>query len=311
MTAHSRFTIDCDVLPEFTAAYLRIAGEECAFVEAHTTKALPKLLAALEHAKKRPEDVRYVVVTHAHLDHAGGAGALMAACKNAKLLAHPSAAKNLIDPSKLAAGARQVYGDERFEELYGSIDPIPKERVMALEDGATFELGGATMRVHHTAGHAWHHFIVDDPALETVYTGDTFGLVYPALQKQGRFALATTSPTGFDANEARKSIDKVLALRETNACLTHFGDARDLDDVASQLRAWIDRSERWVEDAARSGADTATTTKAIEEKLRAAIAEESDRRGLAFGRDEWKVLALDVELNAQGLAHAASKRRAR
>src|SRR5450631_3289382 len=75
VTAHARFTIDADITPRFTACYLRVAGDECAFIEAHTTHALPRLLAALAEHGKKPEDVRYVVVTHAHLDHAAGASA--------------------------------------------------------------------------------------------------------------------------------------------------------------------------------------------------------------------------------------------
>src|SRR5580704_15922229 len=206
---HARYTIDCDILPKFTAAYLRVAGDECAFIETHTSHAQPKLLAELAAHGRRPEDVRWVVVTHAHLDHAAGAGALLARCPNATLLAHPRAARHLVDPRKLVASATAVYGAERFARLYGEIEPAPKERVRALEDGERFELGGAELQVFHTAGHAKHHFVVDDPVLRTVYTGDTFGLAYPALQRGGRFALATTSPTDFDPAEARKSIDLV------------------------------------------------------------------------------------------------------
>src|SRR4051812_36301587 len=104
MTTHNPTTIDVDLAPPFTAAYLRTAGSECAYIEAHTSHALPKLLAALAAQGRAVEDVRYVVVTHAHLDHAAGAWALLARCPNATLLAHPSAAKNLIDPAKLVAG---------------------------------------------------------------------------------------------------------------------------------------------------------------------------------------------------------------
>jgi glyoxylase-like metal-dependent hydrolase (beta-lactamase superfamily II) len=318
MVAHSpvdRVTIDCDVLPEFTAAYLRVAGDECAFIEAHTSRALPRLLAALDAQGLRPEQVRWVVVTHAHLDHAAGASALLARCPNATLLAHPRAARHLIDPQKLVASAKGVYGEARFEELYGTIDPIPAQRVRALEDGATFELGSATLRVVHTAGHAKHHFVVDDPAIGTVYTGDTFGLVYPALQRAGRFALATTSPTDFDPDEARRSIDKVLALGEEAACLTHYGEVRDLDEVAGQVRAWIDRSEAWLEAAAnrearRTGdATLAALTEWIAGELRAAIGADTAGRGLTLGASDWSLLATDIDLNAQGIAFVADKKR--
>jgi glyoxylase-like metal-dependent hydrolase (beta-lactamase superfamily II) len=310
MSTHARYTIDSDILPKFTATYLRVAGDECAFIEAHTSHALPRLLATLEAQGKRPEDVRWIVVTHAHLDHAAGAGALLAKCPNATLLAHPRAARHLVDPSKLVASATSVYGEKRFAELYGKIEPIAQERVRALEDGESFTLGDATLRVLHTQGHAKHHFVVDDPATGTVYTGDSFGLVYPALQKDGkRFAIATTSPTDFDPVEARKSLDRIVGLGEPSACLTHFDEIRDVAEVARQLHAWIDRSEKWRDDAAKSDAPIAEMTARIQTELRKAIEEDIESRGITFGDAEWKVLALDIELNAQGIAFVADKMR--
>ena len=311
MSTHARYTIDCDFLPAFTAAYLRVAGDECAFIETHTAHALPKLLAALDEHGRRPEDVRWIVVTHAHLDHAAGAGALLAKCPNATLLAHPRAARHLVDPTRLVASAKAVYGAERFAELYGRIDPISEGRVRSLDDGATFALGDATLRVHHTAGHAKHHFVVDDPATDAVFTGDAFGVVYPALQRGVRFALASTSPTDFDPDEARRSIDKILSLGERGACLTHYDEVRDLEEVAGQLRGWIDRSEAWLAEAARSDEPVAAITVRIEEQLRRAIAEDSSKRGLSLDAAGWQVLALDIALNAQGIAFVADKKRRR
>jgi glyoxylase-like metal-dependent hydrolase (beta-lactamase superfamily II) len=298
---HSRFTIDADITPRFTACYLRLAGDECAFIEAHTAHALPRLLGALELHGKRPEDVRYVVLTHAHLDHAAGASALMAACPNATLLAHPRTAKHMIDPERLIEGATAVYGEQRFAELYGKVTPIAAERVRALDDGERFDLAGATFTVHETYGHAFHHFVVDDPATETVYTGDTFGLVYPALQTRGRFAIPSTSPTGFEATEAKKSIDKVLSLGERFVCPTHFDAYDDKEVIAAQLRRFIDRAEAWVEAGAKSDETAAAMEKRFASAWWAAIAEEAP----SFGAAEKKLLELDVELNAQGLAVAA------
>lgn len=308
MQEHRLVTVDCDILPKFTAAYLRIGQDgECAFIEAHTAHAVPRLLKALAHNGKRPEDVKYVVLTHAHLDHAAGASALLAKCPNATLLAHPRTAKHMIDPSKLVAGAKEVYGEARFTELYGTVDPIPKERVRGLADNEFFDVGRATLRVHHTAGHAWHHMVIDDVEVDTVYTGDAFGLVYPALQRRVRFAIPSTSPTGFDAAEAHKSIDFVVGLEEKAACLTHFGEVHDIANVASQLRWWIDRSQEWVEAAKREGAPSDVAQKQIETKIRAAMATHASKVGLSLDEDDWKLLALDIELNAQGLAYAATK----
>lgn len=305
MTTHRRLTIDSDVTPRFTACYLRVAGDETAFVESHTAHAVPRLLAALEREGRARESVRWVVVTHAHLDHAAGASALLAACPNAVLVAHPRTAKNLIAPERLIAGATAVYGEARFAELYGTIEAIPKERVKALEDGESVELGGAKLTAWNTYGHAFHHFVLDDPATESVYTGDTFGLVYPALQSKGRFALPSTSPTGFDHAEAHRSIDKVLALGERWVCPTHYDGWEDKEVIAAQLRRFVDRAEAWVEEASRGE----ETTSEIETRLAAAwwsaILEEAPH----FGAAERELLALDVELNAQGLAFVAAARR--
>ncbi len=309
MTGHSRVTIDCDVTSQFTAAYLRLAGDECAFIEAHTSHAVPKLLAALREAGRSPESVRYVCVTHAHLDHAAGAGALLAACPNATLLAHPRAARHLIDPAKLIASATSVYGQARFADLYGTIEPIPAARVRPLEDGASFELGGASLQVFHTAGHANHHFVVHDPALDAVYTGDAFGLVYPALQARGRFALASTSPTNFDAGEARKSLARIIGLGAKFVCLTHFDAFSNTEEIGAQVGAWVDRAEAWVDEAARGDEPVELMTTRLATAWRDAVIAESDARGLGFGAAALKQLALDLELNAQGLAFVAAARR--
>jgi glyoxylase-like metal-dependent hydrolase (beta-lactamase superfamily II) len=303
--SHERFTIDADVVPQFTACYLRVAGDECAFIEAHTAHALPRLLAALEARGKKPEDVRWVVVTHAHLDHAAGASALLAACPKATLVAHARAAKNLIDPARLIEGATAVYGEARFRELYGSVSAIPKERVKVLGDGESIELGGAKLTAWNTSGHAYHHFIVDDPAAETVYTGDTFGLVYPALQKHGLFAIPSTSPTGFNAEEARKSIDKVLSLGERFACPTHYDAHEEQVAIAAQVKRFVDRAAGWVEEAAKTDEPTAAMEARFASLWWAAIAEEAPR----FGDEEKALLKLDVELNAQGLAYVAGSLR--
>jgi glyoxylase-like metal-dependent hydrolase (beta-lactamase superfamily II) len=303
---HERFTIDADITPRFTACYLRIAGDECAFIEANTAHAVPRLLSALAAHGRVPAEVRWVVVTHAHLDHAAGASALLAACPNATLLAHPRAAKNLIDPAKLVAGATAVYGAARFAELYGKLDPIPSEHVRVLEDGEEFPLGDAQLRALHTYGHAFHHLVVDDPATDTVFTGDAFGVVYPSLQTHGRFALPSTSPTGFHGVEAQLSLDRILGLGRRWVCPTHFDAYEDAAPIGAQVRRFVDRAASWVEQASRGS----ETLQQIQERLmrswREAILEEAPR----FGEVELRFLALDIELNAQGLAFAADALRA-
>jgi glyoxylase-like metal-dependent hydrolase (beta-lactamase superfamily II) len=303
----STLTIDCDyVLPRFAAAYLRVENDEAAFIETNTTHAAPRLLRALDEAGLRPEQVRWVIVTHVHLDHAGGASALMKALPGATLLAHPRAARHLIDPSRLVASATQVYGAETFERLYGAIEPIPEARVRVMDDGSEVELGGARLQFFHTRGHANHHFVVADPEASSVFTGDTFGLAYPRLQRAGRLAFPSTSPTDYDGAEARRSVERVLALGVQRAYLTHFGEVSDLQAVGDQLLRWIDLSDRLVADAA--GLPSEQREGWIRRHLSERMDQEASRVGLSFDADDRALLELDLQLNAQGLAFVAGKR---
>ena len=150
-----------------------------------------------------------------------------------------------------------------------------------------------------------HHFVVDDPATGTVYTGDAFGLVYPDLQKHGRFALPSTSPTNFDAELARVSLDKVLSLGERFVCPTHFDAHEDPASIAAQVRRFIDRAGEWVEEAAQGD----ETPAAMTTRLPASLDRRDPGGGASFGPAEMDLLALDIELNAQGLAFAANAKR--
>lgn len=310
MSASRLVTVDCDyVMPHLAASYLRVEGGEAAFIEANTSHAVPKLLAALEREGLGPAAVKYVIVTHAHLDHAGGASALMQACPQATLLAHPRAARHLIDPARLVASATKVYGAEAFAKLYGTIDPIPAGRVQTLEDGASVSLGAATLRFLHTRGHANHHFVVHDEAQDTVYTGDTFGLVYPALQRAGRFAYPSTSPTDFDGPAALASVERIRALKPGGVAPTHYGRFDDVEAIAAQLVRWLELSTTLCDEATQSGDEQGTLEQRIRWKLQQQLEIEASRAGLAVTEADRKLMNFDLELNAQGLAFAAVKAR--
>jgi glyoxylase-like metal-dependent hydrolase (beta-lactamase superfamily II) len=292
--------IDCRYLrPRLAAAFLRVEGEEAAFIETNTSRALPLLLAALEAEGLKPEQVRYVIVTHAHLDHAGGAAALMAACPRATLVAHPRAARHLIDPSKLERGARLVYGDEVFERLYGALASVPEERVLQLEDGATIAFGSGELRVLHTRGHAKHHFCVLDPLADAIFTGDAFGLEYPDLQAGGLFIFPSTSPTDFEGEEALAAYDRVADSGAGRAFLTHFGEERRLAEARIQLRGHMHYS-----------LGIASEAEALPEAERQPflLARLRERFAEALALTEDPFLDMDLRLNADGLAWSLKKK---
>ncbi len=291
------------------ACYLLRDGDRAAFVETNTAAAVPRLLRALEAEGLSPEQVELVVVTHVHLDHAGGAGALMRHLPNAVLLAHPKAAPHLVDPSRIRKGAAEVYGERRFLELYGELVPVPEARVRAMADGEVLSLGARPLVFLHTPGHANHHFCVHDPAGSAVFTGDAFGILYPALQRNGPLAFPSTTPTDFDADLALATVDRVVATGAERVFPTHMGEHRDLPLLAEQLRRQLRHLGALVDRADALGLDGPALDAFMAREVEAAIGAELSARGLADDPEVRALVAIDVELNAQGLAFAVRKRR--
>jgi glyoxylase-like metal-dependent hydrolase (beta-lactamase superfamily II) len=297
-------TIDCQYLfPQFAAAYLKTAGDEAFFVDNNTTHSVPLLLDALKRASLRPEQVRYVIITHVHLDHAGGTSALIKACPNATLLAHPKAAIHMVDPSRLVSSARKVYGDAEFERLYGEILPVAQNRVRSITDGETIDFGRSKLEFFYTRGHANHHFCILDRETESVFTGDAFGLAYPALQKNGLFIFPSTSPTDFDAPEAKLSVARITRSGAKTAYLTHFGGITEITEAAKQLNEHLDWSQGLLDRAVRAPVQDDGLTDFCLKEIRTRF------QNLFPGADEQKLLSLDLELNAAGIAHVAKKKR--
>lgn len=303
-------TIDCQYMhPEVAAAYLVRDGDEVAFVETNTAHAVPQLLAALKAEGSSPEAVRWIAITHIHLDHAGGAGALMQLCPNATLLAHPRAAPHAIDPARIVAGATKVYGEARFAELYGEVTPIDASRVRVMEDGEQLDLGQRTWTFLHTRGHANHHFCIYDDVDNGVYTGDSFGILYPAAQRAGLFAFPSTSPTDFDGVAALESIDRILGTGADRVWPTHFGEQTDLMGIADQLREILERSMELIDRADASGLDGEALDGFFEQAVRRIFEERLNQLGLGGDGQLAEILSLDIDLNAQGLVFAVKKRR--
>jgi len=285
--------------PSFDAVFLREESDEVALIEASTRQAGSLVLAALEARGIRPEAVRYLIVTHAHLDHAGGAGALMKALPRAILVAHPRAARHLIDPAKLEKSARLVYGDEAFDRLYGALDPVPADRVQSPEDGASLPFGAGVLTFLHTRGHAKHHFCILDEGADAIFTGDSFGLAYPELQGRGLFVFPSTSPTDFEGEEALASVERIASSGAGRALLTHFGELRNLGEARRQLRDHLDFCLDLLAGAGNLAAETRR------DFILAGLFEHyAEARALA---PDPAFLDLDLGLNADGLALSLTK----
>ena len=293
-------TIDTGfVRPRFDAAYLIVERGHGAYVDCGTGFSVPRLLAALEPAGLTAADVDWLILTHVHLDHAGGAGALMAQLPNARLLVHPRGARHMIDPTQLWAGASAVYGEAEMKRAYGELIPVAPGRVVESADEQVIDLAGRPLRCLHTPGHAKHHQAIHDARANVCFTGDVFGLSYRDFDTAaGPFILPTTSPVQFDPAAVHASIDRLLALHPTAMYPTHFGRVEDVERLAADLHTQIDAMVA----LAREADGTPDRHARLTATLTTLYADRADAHGWRGGRTALTdLLHTDIELNAQGL----------
>lgn len=286
--------------PGFDAAYLIVEDGRAAFVDCGTSLAVPAMLQGLSEAGLDAAAVDWLLLTHVHLDHAGGAGTLLRQLPNARVVLHPRGAPHMIDPSRLIAGATAVYGEQEIARSYGRIEAVPAERVDIADDGHCVELAGRSLRLMHTPGHAQHHYCIWDARSRSWFTGDTFGLSYRELDSaRGAFILPTSSPVQFDPEPLKASIRRMLACQPSAMYLTHYGRVEGVERLAEDLLEQIDAMVA----IGRQCDGRPDRHRHLVAALRALYLERALAHGCALDQDAVAgVLAMDIELNAQGLA---------
>jgi hydroxyacylglutathione hydrolase len=284
-----------------TAVHIVVEEGRAAIVDTATAHAAPRVMEALAAEGVAPGEVDYVILTHVHLDHAGGAGRLMELCPNARLTVHPRGARHMIDPGRLMAATVDIYGAEAARRMYGEVAPIPKERVIETPEGASIFLAGRELLFFDTPGHARHHVVVQDGRTGHLFAGDTFGLSYRELDVGERqFSFPTTSPSQFDPPALHASIDRLVGLAPEAIYVTHFGRLRDARRLAADLHRVIDAHVDLARRTRDSGAERLGRLSA---GVRALVVAEARRQGSTLPETElMNVFALDIELNAQGLS---------
>jgi len=226
-----------------TAGYLIRADRPC-LVETGTAPSAPVVRKALTELGIGPADLATVVVTHIHLDHAGGVGDIAAMYPGAQIVVHEHGARHLADPSRLMASARMVYGDE-LDGLFGELAATPAGRIKAVGDTGTVDLGGGRrLDSHHAPGHAKHHIGLVDSVSGDLYVGDAAG-VY--IQETSDLRPATPPPD-FDLAAALASLRGFAARRPARLLFSHYGPvdavAETLDRSAEEIRLWVDETRR-------------------------------------------------------------------
>jgi len=289
---------------DFAAIYLLRQGNEVAIIETGNKYSATNVQKALKMDGLSFSDVAYIIPTHVHLDHAGGAGELMNRCQNAQLIVHPRGARHMINPSKLIEGAMAVYGEENFNKLYGEIIPIDSSRVIEADDNFILDFEGRELKFIDTPGHARHHFCVWDKQTESMFTGDTFGISYRDLDKENEvYIFPSTSPVQFDPEALIKSIYKIMEYKPQRVCLTHFAAIKPTQKVVDQLIDGI----HFVSNLAKKYATENDAELIIQDEMMSYFLKGIEKIGnddLEFCRDRLK---LDVEINTQGLIYWQQK----
>ena len=292
--------IDTDyVRPQLDASHLLVDHGRAAFVDTGTTLSVPNLLAALEARGIGRDQVDWVLTTHVHLDHAGGAGELMRHLPNARCATHPRGARHLVDPAKLIAGSIAVYGEDRYRELYGDIVPVAEDRMFVPGDGERISVGRRNLELIHTPGHALHHYCVVDLDTRRIFPGDNFGISYRDFDVDGReLIFPTTTPVHFDPVAMRSSIDRLMAYEPVAMYLTHYSQVLQLDRLADDLKRRVDELAQ----LARSLAIEPDRAWRLRSEMFALMSAWLDAHGYPGDvAERHRLIDDDVELNAQGL----------
>lgn len=276
--------------------YLLEHAGEVAIIETGTSHSVPLLEQVMNARGLCADQVRYIIPTHVHLDHAGGAGLMMARYPAARLLIHPRGARHMADPTRLVESSTEVYGELRFRQLYGEITPVPNERIVSMEDGDSVSLGQRQLEFRHTRGHADHHLCVWDAHSGGWFSGDMFGICYCWFRcANGDFVLPSTTPSQFDPDAYLASLALLDSYEPQWMYMTHYGALRYTREKSELLASQI-----------AACCELAPTFRDDKPELERALTDYSLARIREFDRDATPAelrqrLAHDMDLNAQGL----------
>lgn len=286
---------------QLAAIHLIVDSGRAAFIDNGSNASLPLAQRALAELGLTPDAVDYVIVTHIHLDHAGGSGTYMQAFPNAKFVVHPRGARHMIDPAKLMAATEEVYGRETARSLYGELIPVPAERVIETHDGMVLKLGQRELAFYDSPGHAKHHVFIHDRAANGIFTGDTFGISYRECDVNSQpLLMPSTTPSQFDPVDLRDSVERMIALGPEAVYLTHFSRLTPPRELAGQMLRRLDEFVGIALKAKQAGGDVLGSIKTAMARY---FLDEARAHGVTLSDDEiltlWK---MDIELDSQGLA---------
>jgi glyoxylase-like metal-dependent hydrolase (beta-lactamase superfamily II) len=285
-------------LKERTGSYIIHEGA-LTIIETSASPSIPHLKKGLSKLNINLEDIQYIILTHIHLDHAGGAGLFLKECPNARIVVHPKGRRHLIDPTRLISGARAVYG-EKFDELFDPIAPIPEERILVMDHGEKLHLSDTcTLTFYHTPGHAEHHLSIFDSASKGMFTGDTCGIQYTIGSK--RFYFPSTSPNQFDPEKMKTSIRLYRSLHLDRLYFGHYGVSEEVSFALSEVEKWLDLFLKKSEEQYSSHVTMEENVRTITSALIDLTGRELVQKGIDPKNPIFSLLELDMNVSAMGI----------
>lgn len=281
-----------------TSAYL-INAPEPALVETGPTTSVRAVLRGLQELGLGANDLAHIVVTHIHLDHAGGAGRLSTHFPGARVWVHERGAPHLADPTRLVHSATRIYGEDRLREWFGPVDPVLQGRLHSLSGGDRVPLGGRTLDVIYTPGHASHHIALVDSETGALFTGDALGIHLPDVG----VLRPATPPPDIDVELSVESIEKMKARTPSRLMFSHYGP---FDEVEELFTLAVSRLRKWagiVRDAMKETEEIDRIAQILRERTAPEFTETVQDADV----ERYEVLS-SMEMNAAGLVRYWRKR---
>lgn len=292
---------------ERTSAYLLI-DEKIALVETSASPSVPYIIEGLNELQITLEDIDYVIVTHIHLDHAGGAGLFLQSCPNAKLVVHPRGVTHMVDPSRLIASAKAVYGNE-FERLFDPIVPIAPERIIEAGHGDILSLGNHQLTFYHTEGHAKHHVSMHYSATNGLFVGDTTGVRYPEMADEAiDLIIPSTSPNQYDPETMEKSIQLYEELNVQELYFGHYGAYQNPTEAYRQVRYWTPLFLAEGEKALAASDIVEEQVKLLDRGLQTLLHHFLQENGISENHPVYQTIPFDTIVSAMGILDYLAKK---
>lgn len=285
---------------ERTSAYV-LVDEKIALIETAASPSVPYIIEGLKELSISLEEIDYLIVTHIHLDHAGGAGLFLQSCPNAKFVVHPRGASHMIDPSRLIASAKSIYG-QAFDQLFDPIVPVAADRVIEIGHGEVLPLGKHNLTFYHTEGHAKHHLSMHYSATNGMFVGDTTGVRYPEMDKEAiDLIIPSTSPNQYNPETMEKSIQFYENMNVSELYFGHYGVYKNPQEAYRQVRYWTPLFLAEGKKALAASDHFEEQTRLLDGRLKEIILQYLQAQGIPDHHPVYQTIPFDTNVSAMGI----------